>query len=127
MQDGQTSLEWYAKRILPEAQIRKFRYRQDLLSQELENESRFPEVQNVLSDIFTAVKEKNYQKYLIAHRQLNGRIDEETLRQAVRYSIISKAWEKKDGQETQKRAVLTKREAFVLSRLQEGKSLMEVF
>lgn len=127
MQNEQTSLEWYAKRILPEAQIRKFRYRQDLLSRELENESRFPEVQNVLSDIFTAVKEKNYQKYLIAHRQLNGRIDEETLRQAVKYGIISRAWETKDGKETQKRAVFTKREAFVLSQLQEGKSLMEVF
>ena len=127
MQNEQTSLEWYAKRILPEAQIRKFRYRQDLLSKELGNGSRLPGSQHVLSEIFVAVKEKNYQEYLIAHKQLNGRIDEETLRQAVRYSIVSKSWEKKDGEEVQKRAVLTKREAFVLSQLQAGKSLMEVF
>ena len=35
-----TSLEWYANKILPEAQVRKFRVRQDLLAQELENEAK---------------------------------------------------------------------------------------
>ena len=110
-----TSLEWYASKLLPPEQIRKFGYRQDLLSKELENEASFPEVNNVLSDIFIAVKEKNYQKFLIAHMHLNGRIDEETLRQSIRHSIAAKT------------EPLSKREAYVLAVLSEGKSLLEVF
>lgn len=110
-----TSLEWYAHKVLPEPQVRKFRYRQDLLVKELENEATFPEVKNVLSDIFVAVREKDYKKYLLAHRQLAGRVDEDTLWHSVRYSILSK------------KEPLTKREAFVLSRFNEGRSLMEVF
>lgn len=110
-----TSLEWYAKKILPDAQVRKFRYRQDLLARELERESEFPEIQNVLSDIFISVKEKNYRKYIIAHKQLANRIDEDTLRQSIRYSIASK------------KEPLSKREVYVLHLLTEGKSLMEVF
>lgn len=110
-----TSLEWYAKRILPEEQISKFRFRQDLLAKELENEARFPEVKNVLSDIFVAVKEKDFKKFLYAHRQLAGRVDEETIFQAMRYSIVSKT------------SPLTKREAEVLEKMNSGKGLMEVF
>lgn len=110
-----TSLEWYAQKILSPAQIRKFGYRQDLLAKELENESRFPEVKNVLSDIYQAVKEKNLQKYLMAHRHLAGRIDEDTLRYAIRHDILSK------------KEPLTKREALVLTELLKEKSLLEVF
>lgn len=110
-----TSLEWYANKILPESQVRKFRVRQDLLAQELENEARFPEVKNVLSDIFIAVREKDYKKFLYAHRQLAGRIDEETIFQSIRYSIVSKT------------SPLTKREAEVLEKINSGKGLMEVF
>lgn len=133
-----SSLESYALRILPEAQVRKFRYRPDLLTQELESESAFPEISNVLSDIFTAVKDKNYQKFLIAHRQLNGRIDEETLTQAIRHSIVSKTEEpcgkcekcrsgKRQECQHKKLAIVTKREAYVLSKLSKGASLLEVF
>lgn len=110
-----TSLEWYAGKILPEAQIRKFRFRQDLLAKELENEAKFPEVKNVLSDIFIAVREKDYKKFLYAHNQLAGRVDEETIFHAIRYNIISKT------------SPLTKREAEVLEKLNSGKGLMEVF
>lgn len=110
-----TSLEFYARKILPEAQIRKFRFRQDLLAEELENEAKFPEVKNVLSDIYTAIKEKDFKKFLYAHRQLGGRIDEETIFHAIRYSIISKT------------SPLTKREAEVLQKFNSGKGLMEVF
>lgn len=113
--EEKTSLEWYARKIIPEEQLRKFRYRQDLLAKELEKESEFPEVNNVLGDIFVAVKEKNFSKYLIAHKHLNGRIDEDTIQHSVRYSILSK------------KEPLSKREVFVLSALQSGKSLLEVF
>lgn len=114
-QSQSTQLERYAQKILPQCQIEKFRYFPDMLSMELELEARFPEVKNVLSDVFTAVKEKNFSKFLIAHKQLAGRIDEETLRQSIRYSIVSKT------------TPLTKRESQVLFLLQQGKSLMEVF
>lgn len=114
-QTDKTSLEWYASRVLPPAQIRKFRIRQDLLAKELEKEAEFPEVSNVLGDIFTAVKEKNFGKFLMAHKHLNGRIDEETVCHSIRYNILSK------------KEPLTKREAIVLSALQSGKSLLEVF
>lgn len=113
--EEKTSLEWYAKKILPDAQIRKFRYRQDLLVKELESEADFPEVKNVLSDIFIAVKERDYKKYLLSHKQLAGRVDEDTLWHSIRYSIVSKT------------TPLTKREVFVLSQMESGKSLMEVF
>lgn len=113
--NDKTSLEWYARKLLPECQILKFRYRPDLLVKELEREADFPEVKNVLSDIFVAVKEGNYKKYIIAHRQLSERIDEETLRHSIRYSILSK------------REPLTKREAYVLRLISEDKSLMETF
>lgn len=110
-----TALEWYAKKVLPECQIRKFKYRQDLLAKELEKEAEFPEIKNVLGDIFIAVKEGDFKKFLMSHKHLNGRIDEETLRQSIRYDIVSKT------------SPLTKREAKVLQGLTEGKSLMELF
>lgn len=136
--EDKTVLESYALRILPEAQLRKFRYRPDLLTAELQHEAEFPEVSNVLSDIFVAVREKDYKKFLTAHKQLNARIDEETLVQSIRHSIAvktdepcGKCHECKAGNKQKcidkKKAVLTKREAFVLSALTHGKSLLEVF
>lgn len=110
-----TSLEWYARKILPEEQIKKFKYRQDLLQRELEREAQFPEVKNILADVFSAVKDKNYKKFLYSHMQLAGRIDEVTLLQSIRYNILSKT------------TALTKREAEVLEKFNEGKGLMEVF
>lgn len=136
--ENKTSLEDYAKKILPEAQLKKFRYRQDLLVKELENESQFPEVENVLLDIFIAVKERDYKKYLIAHRQLNNRISETTLIWSIRHSILSKRETpcgkceacrsgKRELCKKKKKPVITKREAFVLEELSSGKSLMETF
>lgn len=110
-----TSLERYAHKVLSEAQIGKFRYRPDLLQKELENEAEFPEVKNVLGDIFVAVREKNYKKFLYAHKQLAGRVDEDTIWQSIRYSIISKT------------EPLTKREAEVLQKFLQGKGIMEIF
>lgn len=138
MSEEKTSLEWYARKILPESQLKKFRYRQDLLVKELELEAQFPEIDNVLSDIFIAVKERDYKKYLIAHKQLNGRISEITLIWSIRHSILSKkempcgkCSDCKAGKselcKKKKKPVITKREAFVLQELSMGKSLLEVF
>lgn len=113
--EERTQLEFYALRILPQCQVSKFRYRQDLLAKELENEAENPEVNNVLSDIFVAVREKNIKKFLTARKHLNGRVDEETIRQSIRRSIAAKT------------EPITKRESEVLHALHAGKSLLEVF
>lgn len=110
-----TQLEKYAKKLLPECQILKFKYRQDLLAKELENEAFYPEVANVLSDIYSAVKDKDLRKYLQARNNLAGRIEEDTLIQSIRYSIASKT------------SPLTRREVEVLRLLNKGRSLLEVF
>lgn len=110
-----TKLEHYASKILPECQVRKFRYAPELLAQELENEAKFPEVSNVLSDIYAAVKDKSLPKFLIAHRQLAGRISEETLCYSICHSIKTKT------------TPLTKREGQVLTLLLQEKSLLELF
>ena len=138
MLESSTSLEGYARKILPEAQLKKFRYRQDLLIKALEHESQFPEVENVLLDVFIAVRERDYKKFLMAHRQLNGRVPEMTLVRSIRDTSLSKKeipcgkcsnCRSGNGQlcQKKKKPVITKREAFVLQELSAGKSLMEVF
>lgn len=149
--EDKTSLEFYARKILPEAQIRKFRYRADLLVKELELESKYPEVKNVLYDVFNAVKERDYSKYLISHKQLGGRVSESSLywmilrqllvqmkietqeQKDVIEKINKRGWELdikemkvlENLHKQEKR--LTKRESELLRFYAQGKSLMEMF
>lgn len=88
--------------FLPPEQVRKFHDFPELLEEELQNEAREPEMNNVLKDLFNALHEHNTPKLL---KVLQG--DKKKLFYAFRKQLMEKP-------------TLTKREATIIDLIGDG-------
>jgi len=103
-----------AKKFLPESQIKKFADFPHLLAEEIENELRQPELENIIDGIYQAVTEGDLEKLLIAKGKLQSRkieIDDIDICERIKHFLSKKLLKDKK---------LTKKEMTVFNLLYEA-------